>query len=86
MSSIALLDSFTPYTALSIVTTCSHVLWWTVGTKKTIGLKLNDGVTELSNLKSTVDNWKDMLEACLSQGSEIQCLVNLDELLDNIST
>jgi hypothetical protein len=54
-------------------------------TKKTIGLRLNDGVTELSNLKSTVDNWKDMLEACLSKGSEIQCLVNLDELLDNIA-
>jgi hypothetical protein len=27
---IALLDSFTPCTALSIVTTCSHFLWWTV--------------------------------------------------------
>ena len=54
-------------------------------TKKTIGLKLNDGVTELSNLKSTVDNWKDMFEACLSKGSEIQCLVNLDELLENIA-
>ena len=54
-------------------------------TKKTIGLKLNDGVTELSNLKSTVDNWKDMFEACLSKGSEIQYLVNLDELLENIA-
>jgi tetrahydromethanopterin S-methyltransferase subunit G len=29
-------------------------------TKKTIGLKLNDDVTELSSLKSTVDNWRDM--------------------------
>ena len=53
-------------------------------TKKTIGLKLNDDLTELSSLKSTVDNWKDMLEACLSKGSEIQCLVNLDELLEKV--
>jgi hypothetical protein len=54
-------------------------------TKKTIDLKLNDGVTELSNLKGTVDNWKDLFEACLSKGSEIQCLVNLDELLEKIA-
>ena len=53
-------------------------------TKKTIGLKLNDDVTELSSLKSTVDNWRDLFEACLSKGSEIQCLVNLDELLDKV--
>jgi hypothetical protein len=53
-------------------------------TKKTIGLKLNDDVTELSSLKSTVDNWRDMFEACLSKGSEIQCLVNLDELLEKV--
>jgi predicted DNA-binding protein len=53
-------------------------------TKKTIGLKLNDDVTELSSLKSTVDNWKDLFEACMSQGSEIQCLVNLEELLEKV--
>ena len=53
-------------------------------TQKTIGLKLNDDVTELSSLKSTVDNWRDMFEACLSKGSEIQCLVNLDELLEKV--
>jgi predicted TIM-barrel fold metal-dependent hydrolase len=53
-------------------------------TKKTIGLKLNDDVTELSSLKSTVDNWKVLFEACMSQGSEIQCLVNLEELLEKI--
>ena len=53
-------------------------------TEKTIGLKLNDDVTELSSLKSTVDNWRDMFEACLSKGSEIQCLVNLDELLEKV--
>jgi hypothetical protein len=53
-------------------------------TKKTIGLKLNDDVTELSSLKGTVDNWRDMFEACLSKGSEIQCLVNLDELLEKV--
>jgi hypothetical protein len=53
-------------------------------TKKTIGLKLNDDVTELSSLKSTVDNWRDMFEACLSKGSEMQCLVNRDELLEKV--
>jgi hypothetical protein len=53
-------------------------------TKKTIDVKLNDDVTELSSLKSTVDNWRDMFEACLSKGSEIQCLVNLDKLLEKV--
>jgi predicted TIM-barrel fold metal-dependent hydrolase len=51
---------------------------------KTIDVKLNDHVTELSSLKSTVDNWRDMFEACLSIGSEIQCLVNLDELREKV--
>ena len=53
-------------------------------TKKTIGLKLNEDVTEFSSLKSIVDNWRDMFEACLSKGSEIQCLVNRDELLEKV--
>jgi len=53
-------------------------------TKKTIDIRLNDDVTELSSLKSTVDNWRDMFEACLSKGSEIQCLVNRDELLEKV--
>ena len=53
-------------------------------TKKTIDIRLNDDVTELSSLKSTVDNWRDMFEACLSKGSEIQCLVNFDELLEKV--
>ena len=53
-------------------------------TKKAIDIRLNDDVTELSSLKSTVDNWRDMFEACLSKGSEIQCLVNFDELLEKI--
>ena len=53
-------------------------------TKETIDLTLNDDVTELSNLKSIVDNWKDLFEACLSKGSEIQCLVNRDELLEKV--
>jgi hypothetical protein len=34
---------------------------------KTIDVKLNDDVTELSSLKNTVDNWRDMFEACLSK-------------------
>ena len=32
-------------------------------------------VTELSSLKSIVDNWRDLFETCLPKGSEIQCLV-----------
>ena len=44
-------------------------------TKETIDLTLNDDVTELSSLKSIVDNWRDLFETCLSKGSEIQCLV-----------
>jgi hypothetical protein len=53
-------------------------------TKKTIGLKLNDDVTELSSLKSSVDNWRDMFEACLSKGTDIQFLANRDELLEKV--
>jgi hypothetical protein len=37
-----------------------------------------------SSLKSTVDNWREMFEVCLSKGSEIQCLVNRDELLEKV--
>jgi hypothetical protein len=55
----------------------SILLSFISNTKKTIDLKLNEDVTELSSLKSTVDNWRDMFEACLSKGSEIQCLVSM---------
>ncbi|XP_063408213.1 E3 ubiquitin-protein ligase TRIM56-like [Mytilus trossulus] len=47
-------------------------------------IKLDDETTLLSSLKNTVDNWKSLFEACLSQGSEIQCLVKMDEILNNL--
>ncbi|XP_063408217.1 transcription intermediary factor 1-alpha-like [Mytilus trossulus] len=47
-------------------------------------IKLDDETTHLSSLKNTVDNWKSLFEACLSQGSEIQCLVKMDEILNNL--
>ncbi|XP_052086528.1 tripartite motif-containing protein 59-like [Mytilus californianus] len=46
--------------------------------------KLDDETTDLSSLKNTVDNWKNIFEACISQGSEIQCLVKMDEILNNL--
>ncbi|XP_063408211.1 uncharacterized protein LOC134691576 [Mytilus trossulus] len=47
-------------------------------------IKLDDETTHLSSLKNTVDNWKSLFEACLSQGSEIQCLVKMEEILNNL--
>ncbi|XP_052085560.1 transcription intermediary factor 1-alpha-like isoform X2 [Mytilus californianus] len=47
-------------------------------------IKLDDETTDLSSLKNTVDNWKKIFEACISQGSEIQCLVMMDEILNNL--
>ncbi|XP_071144138.1 tripartite motif-containing protein 59-like [Mytilus edulis] len=47
-------------------------------------IKLDDETTDLSSLKNTVDNWKSLFEACVSQGSEIQCLVKMDEILNNL--
>ncbi|CAC5373688.1 unnamed protein product [Mytilus coruscus] len=36
--------------------------------------------TELPVLENTFDHWKNIFEACLSQGSEIQCLVKMEEI------
>ncbi|XP_063408214.1 transcription intermediary factor 1-alpha-like [Mytilus trossulus] len=47
-------------------------------------IKLDDETIDLSSLKNIVDNWKSLFEACISQGSEIQCLVKMDEILNNI--
>ena len=47
-------------------------------------IKLDDETTDLSSLKNIVDNWKSLFEACMSQGSEIQCLVKMDEILNNL--
>ncbi|CAC5373683.1 TRIM56 [Mytilus coruscus] len=43
-------------------------------------LRLSEESAELSGLKSTFDHWKIMFEACLSQGSQIQCLVKMEEI------
>ncbi|VDI71360.1 tripartite motif-containing protein 56 [Mytilus galloprovincialis] len=48
-------------------------------------IKLDDETTDLSSLKNIVDNWKSLFEACISQGSEIQCLIKMDEILNNLS-
>ncbi|XP_052085561.1 uncharacterized protein LOC127723110 [Mytilus californianus] len=47
-------------------------------------IKLDDKTADLSSLKKIVDNWKNIFEACISQGSEIQCLVKMDEILNNL--
>ncbi|XP_063408301.1 E3 ubiquitin-protein ligase Midline-1-like [Mytilus trossulus] len=48
-------------------------------------IKLKEEMTYFSSQKNTIDNWKTLFEACLSQGSEIQCLVKMDEILNNLS-
>ncbi|XP_052090170.1 tripartite motif-containing protein 45-like [Mytilus californianus] len=53
-------------------------------TRKSNLLKLSEESTELSALKSTFDHWKTIFEACLSQGSEIQCLVKMEEIFRKI--
>ncbi|CAG2206303.1 TRIM56 [Mytilus edulis] len=52
--------------------------------RKENSIKLDDETTDLSSLKNIVDNWKSLFEACISQGSEIQCLVKMDEILNNL--
>ncbi|XP_063408218.1 probable E3 ubiquitin-protein ligase MID2 [Mytilus trossulus] len=52
--------------------------------RKEKSIKLDDETTDLSSLKNIVDNWKSFFEACISQGSEIQCLVKMDEILNNL--
>ncbi|XP_063402415.1 E3 ubiquitin-protein ligase TRIM45-like [Mytilus trossulus] len=49
-------------------------------TRKNNVLRLNEESSELISLKSTFDNWKNLFEACLLQGSEIQCLVKMEEI------
>ncbi|XP_052089930.1 E3 ubiquitin-protein ligase TRIM23-like [Mytilus californianus] len=49
-------------------------------TRKKYLHRLSEESTELSVLKSTFDHWKNIFEACLSQGSEIQCLVKMEEI------
>ncbi|VDI30364.1 Hypothetical predicted protein [Mytilus galloprovincialis] len=42
--------------------------------------RLKEECTELSVLKNTFDHWKNIFEACLSQGSDVQCLVKMEEI------
>ncbi|XP_063405823.1 uncharacterized protein LOC134689783 [Mytilus trossulus] len=56
----------------------------THATKKKISLKMCDAATELSSLKSNVDNWKNIFEACTLQGSDLQVLVKMEEISSRI--
>ncbi|CAC5420811.1 TRIM56 [Mytilus coruscus] len=47
-------------------------------------LRLSEESAELSSLKSTFDQWKNIFEACLSQGSEIQCLIKMEEIYSKL--
>ncbi|VDI52421.1 Hypothetical predicted protein [Mytilus galloprovincialis] len=49
-------------------------------TRKTTIWRLNEQTNELVALKNTLDYWRSMLEACLSQGSEIQYLVKIEKV------
>ncbi|CAC5420815.1 TRIM56 [Mytilus coruscus] len=49
-------------------------------TRKHNILRLNEESSELISLKSTFDHWTNLFEACLLQGSEIQCFVKMEEI------
>ncbi|CAC5402611.1 unnamed protein product [Mytilus coruscus] len=49
-------------------------------TRKNYLHRLGEESNELSVLKSTFDHWKNVFAACLSQGSEIQVLVKMEEI------
>jgi hypothetical protein len=49
--------------------------------KKNTVITLSDEVTELSSIKCTVDNWNVILNTCVQQGSEQQCLVEMDRII-----
>ncbi|CAC5420816.1 unnamed protein product [Mytilus coruscus] len=48
--------------------------------RKTYILRLNEEINELVALKSSFDYWKYIFRACLSQGSEIHCLVKMEDI------
>ncbi|CAG2205431.1 LRRC49 [Mytilus edulis] len=45
---------------------------------------MNDEVTELSSLKSSFINLKNIFDACIAEGSELHCLVKMEEILENL--
>ena len=50
------------------------------GARKENLLRLSEDSTELLTLKSKFDHWKNIFETCLSEGSELQCFVKLEEI------
>ena len=56
----------------------------THATKKRLSLKMCDEANELSSIKSTVDNWKKIFEACTLQGSDHQVVVKMEEISSRI--
>ncbi|XP_071133539.1 E3 ubiquitin-protein ligase TRIM45-like [Mytilus edulis] len=52
--------------------------------KKEVIIKMNGEVTELSSLKSTFINCKNIFDACIAEGSELHCLVKMEEILENL--
>lgn len=44
-------------------------------------IQLTDKMTEMSRLKSTIDNWYKILSTCVKDGSDIQCLIEINKLL-----
>ncbi|CAC5394488.1 unnamed protein product [Mytilus coruscus] len=52
--------------------------------KKQVTIKMNDEVTELSSLKSNFTNWENIIDACIADGSELHCLVKMEEILENL--
>ncbi|CAC5359092.1 unnamed protein product [Mytilus coruscus] len=49
--------------------------------KKGIVTELADIMTEMFSLKSTVNNWHNILSTSINNGSEIQCLVEFNKLV-----
>lgn len=49
--------------------------------KKRIVIELADAMTEMSSLKSTVENWHKILSACIIDGSDVQCFVEFNKLV-----
>ncbi|CAC5422715.1 unnamed protein product [Mytilus coruscus] len=55
-------------------------------TKKRLILKMSDKATATSSLKSTIDDWKHILEACSLHSSDLQVLVKMEENLSGLDT
>lgn len=51
--------------------------------KQEVSLKLFENSAELESIKSTVDNWITIFDACVENGSELQCLLEIDKINEN---